>query len=396
MHSNISKQTFVVLFLILLCVINYYILFTRVTFEGCHSFDHKYNKSITKEQTSNSKDKSVFLDIQNERLDWIKYVCRRKNIDGSSLNKETNVLANSSFWLVKEHIIFCPTFKSASSTWFKFLYNLTSRNDSVKKQRSKKKYARRKMPVELIRNVAKRYSSPEWIMLWDYINSISVSRTSMRKLLTSFMITRHPFERLVSAYRDKLERKNRYYFKLHGRKIVKMFRKSAIQKFGISYFSKENNYGTVLNLSQTERPNSNFPTFWEFVQALIAGIIDDDHWKPMYKFCSVCHNVQLKTINFVLRFENLNNETALFLKHVKWNKVNSSSAKDVTSMKINSNRPSKLSSTELTHLYFSTLSVNDVEKLYKIYEYDFILFNYTFLFDNLIFPKYGHYSTIEK
>jgi len=171
-----------------------------------------------------------------------------------------------------------------------------------------------------------------------------------------------------------------------------MFRKSAIEKFGLLHFSKENNYGTVLNLSLTERPNSKFPTFWEFAQALIAGVIDDDHWKPMYKFCSVCHDFQLKTINFLLRFENLNNETALFLNHVKWNKVNSSSASVVISMKMNANRPSNINSTELTNLYFSTLTVNDVENLYNIYEYDFILFNYTFLFNNHHFPNKYNYN----
>ena len=152
------------------------------------------------------------------------------------------------------------------------------------------------------------------------------------------------------------------------------------------HYSEENNYGTVLKLPRKERPSSYLPTFWEFVQAVISEVIDDGHWNPMYKFCSVCHNVQLKTLNFVLRFENLNIEAKLFLKALKRNQINSSIAA-VTSNKFNSNSQHNINSTELAHLYFSTISETDVKKLYEIYKYDFILFNYTFQYGKLSFPK---------
>ena len=59
---------------------------------------------------------------------------------------------------------------------------------------------------------------------------------------TSFIIVRHPFERLVSAFRDKLERSNErnylldYYYKQYGEKMVKKYREKAISNFGNDFF----------------------------------------------------------------------------------------------------------------------------------------------------------------
>ena len=57
-----------------------------------------------------------------------------------------------------------------------------------------------------------------------------------------FIVVRHPFERLVSAYRDKLERTHTplprldYYYKKYGQKIVEKYRKRALQKLGDDFF----------------------------------------------------------------------------------------------------------------------------------------------------------------
>ena len=378
MIRNIPKKYIcklcIICFFVFQCIFMVYIHIPGV-YKNSNTSTDIINTISTLEQ------ETKFILMQNSRLDLVEKVCNQKNWNGSSLKDKTTVLEKSAFWLVKEHIIYCPIFKSASSTWLKNLINISRSNASYKSGLRKSN----KPLIEEIESVAKRPTSDEWELLWSYIKPIEMSRTALRKSITSFIVVRHPFERLVSAYRDKLERTNKYYYQLYGIKIVKMFRNKAIEKFGEKYFAKENNYGAILKPDPNDpkaRHSSSQPSFWEFVQAVISGEIDDGHWRPQYKFCSVCHNFQIKTINYILKFENMDEEALLFLKHLKLDKMFSSVSND----KLNSNRPSNLSSTELTRLYFSTLSASDVTRLYNIYKPDFVLFNYTFQIDGLRLP----------
>ena len=57
------------------------------------------------------------------------------------------------------------------------------------------------------------------------------------------MVVRHPFERLVSAYRDKLENGNKlWYYETRGEKMVKKYRPipKDINKNRVSSFLIEN------------------------------------------------------------------------------------------------------------------------------------------------------------
>ena len=86
------------------------------------------------------------------------------------------------------------------------------------------------------------------------------------------MIVRHPFYRLVSAYRDKLERslagkpQNDWYYKLYGATIVKRYRVAAERRFGRQFFSKANHFGAPLPVRKKGRRTAELPTFWEFIQ----------------------------------------------------------------------------------------------------------------------------------
>ena len=91
----------------------------------------------------------------------------------------------------------------------------------------------------------KKYPRMEEALKW--INGVSnhalKKRSQMDNLVglgnvKSFVIVRHPFDRLVSAFRDKLERlhgkkpySEEWYYVMYGRKAVK-FRKEATKKFG--------------------------------------------------------------------------------------------------------------------------------------------------------------------
>ena len=89
---------------------------------------------------------------------------------------------------------------------------------------------------------------------------------------THFFIVRHPVYRLVSAYRDKLERslaakvENDWYYNLYGRAIVKQYRALAERRFGHQFFSKANHFGTPLPVRKKGHRTKELPTFWEFIQ----------------------------------------------------------------------------------------------------------------------------------
>lgn len=71
-------------------------------------------------------------------------------------------------------------------------------------------------PIELARKRFPRPSQPE------LIEALSSS--------VSFLIVREPFERLLSAYRNKLEGCRNKYYKLLGEQIVRKFRRDKNNK----------------------------------------------------------------------------------------------------------------------------------------------------------------------
>ena len=203
---------------------------------------------------------------------------------------------------------------------------------------------------------------------------------------TAFLVVRHPFERLVSAFRDKLERthgNNSFYYQTYGKSMVHQFRNKAVEIFGSTFFSSSNNFGAIVPVPNDRRPDAKLPTFWEFVQYLLHPEIPvgmDEHWTPMYYYCSICQKSQLAVYNYILKFEELDVEQPAFLKHL----LKTSTIRNT--QHVNNNRPQGISSHEITKLYFSVLSDSDIEGLYKLYKPDFLLFNYHFLRGDLVIP----------
>lgn len=108
------------------------------------------------------------------------------------------------FFLSPGHsLAWCPVFKAASSLWL-YYFNVLGGYNVDFLQRTKMP------PLELAR---KKFPRPSQEELADAL------ATS-----TSFLIVREPFERLVSAYRNKFEGSRNKYYKQLGDRIVKMFR----------------------------------------------------------------------------------------------------------------------------------------------------------------------------
>ena len=92
-------------------------------------------------------------------------------------------------------------------------------------------------------------------------------------------------------------------------------------------------------------------------------------------YCSVCGNIKY---NKILHFENIVNEEP----HL----VESLGAGDLIKPRWeNKNSKEKVSKEQLLGSYFSLLSDQEIQRLYKIYEDDFRAFGYKFRFRNFVY-----------
>ncbi|KAB0791008.1 hypothetical protein PPYR_02808 [Photinus pyralis] len=161
----------------------------------------------------------------------------------------------------------------------------------------------------------------------------------------SFVIVRQPFERVLSAYRNKLEDtlpSAKYFQARVGRYIVKNYRANATRR---------------------DLENGDNVTFREFAQYLIReGIRNDvanEHWKPIYELCHPC----VINYTFIGKYEQLDEDSDVILKMIN--------APSVLFPRSKSGQTS-----ERLKQYLRQLSLKDIEQLYRMYEFDFKLFGY--------------------
>ena len=90
------------------------------------------------------------------------------------------------------------------------------------------------------------------------------------KTYFKFLVVRHPFDRLVSGYKDKLANSNIHYERSLGKKILKMIHP---------------------NLTKRVLRQGKGVTFPEFVKYIISNgnHIKDPHFRNMHELCYPCH-----------------------------------------------------------------------------------------------------------
>lgn len=181
-----------------------------------------------------------------ERREHLNRVCEQ--------SKMKNVLPpNAKEFIITHQLAWCTIFKSASTNWLYF-FNILSGYDV--------KYLQRTIatPIDLARRRMQRPSLEE---LYEALeNSIS------------FLIVREPFERLLSAYRNKFEDGKNAFYKALSESIIKQFREHG------------------------KNDTNSWPSFKEFLQHIVHRYQTkkplDEHWSPYWKFCTPC------SINFTL------------------------------------------------------------------------------------------------
>lgn len=167
---------------------------------------------------------------------------------------------------------------------------------------------------------------------------------------TRFIIVRHPFERILSAYRDKLEhRKGReYYYRRYGRHIVRSQRK-----------------GNDTFVDRAE------PTFVEFLQYLVKTKTFDEHWRPFTAECAPCElNYQI-----ILKMETLQKEQ-LFLA-TKFYLLDAFLTVNTTGLLWHNINPNGRTERNCVKQYYRDVPNQLLQDVYTLYEKDFKLFDYS-------------------
>ncbi|KAG7205242.1 hypothetical protein KM043_018322 [Ampulex compressa] len=162
-----------------------------------------------------------------------------------------------------------------------------------------------------------------------------------------FLIVRHPIERLVSAYRDKLERieGREYYYKRFGRHIA------------YKYHSQK-----LMNKTELEPPS-----FIEFLRFIVEEKYFDEHWAPFYDTCKPC-NIDY---DYILKFDTFDRDQRFLIYELGLNKY---LYQENDLRNANSNGPT---TSALVKQYLKDIPRVLLTQINKVYEKDFMLFSYS-------------------
>ncbi|KAK0085971.1 hypothetical protein PV325_004167 [Microctonus aethiopoides] len=263
-----------------------------------------------------------------------RFASRREHLNKKCMEinlNDGNLVPNAREFVINHEyqLVWCNVFKAASTSWI-YNFNLLigySREELMKTDHP---------PLYMLRQ---KYPRPSIHKLLQALNSS-----------LSFIIVRHPLERLVSAYRDKFlnSRGNKFYVNM-GLKIINTSR------------SKDKAKISEMN------SNSILPTFKEFINYVIcqwkAGRQLDEHWRPIIESCTPC----LIDFDIIIKFETMQEDQEYLIKLAKlegiieptWlNQAKSSQTEDVIKD------------------YYSQLSRNQIQELAVLYKYDLEIFGY--------------------
>ena len=247
-------------------------------------------------------------------------VCR--SIDPSSQLPALN--PRNIFAIIPRKLVWCPVYKAGSTNWMKNIPRLVSSPQEISA------FMRREPKNRQVNVLARKL-----VPLLPYQALVRFLHSQPRPV--SFIIVRHPFDRLLSAYRDKLEKFNKYYYEKYGKAIVNKYRRRGIERFGKEFYGKMRG-SPVHNPLRTGKE----PTFWEFITAILetGRFIDcqkivfqvvfkslfvisltglmDEHWRPMFEMCALC-SPQIE-YDFIIKLENLDLEQKYFVEKIEISK----------------------------------------------------------------------------
>ena len=259
-------------------------------------------------------------------------------------------------------VIQCLVQKVSSSSWVHIFIHLAGTNQKDYPQ-----------PLSM---------SPLWkeISLGDHLNNLTML-AKRYQTYTKFLITRNPFERILSAYVSKFQSDDEKYESYFAPIIIsanylstftyftiyKMKLKAKIQEKQLRDEVGDNTVNQIQRLSAGVGKYK--ITFLEFITYVIkvaqAGGRLDSHWAPITEICNPC-SIQY---DILAKFETLNEDSQAILDYIL--------TRDPTqSIKFPEGKPS--TTNERCNEAFRSIPLKMRNSLHQIYKEDYMLFGYEF------------------
>ncbi|XP_064077736.1 carbohydrate sulfotransferase 13-like [Macrobrachium nipponense] len=273
------------------------------------------------------------LDVFEERAALVGKVCK---LQPTSLHAPSG--ANHLVWDTKHRpsIVWCPNYKVASTTMMMSFLRISPNSKRVQKKKTKR------VKQSDVRRIYWAPKSGE--------EKAEVLRKSARVI-----IVRHPFTRILSAYRDKMTKMKPGPRKFHFRRM---------QKDIMARYRPTN--------SSVDSP---FPTFPEFVSYIIdatRSLRSSTDWREKTKcwtaywaHCNVCTT----DYNVIMKLETLDDDKRFLVTLSDLDELKEKSPEDWLHLR-------NATSHDLAPKYYSQLTRDQILGLYNSYKLDFELFDY--------------------
>jgi len=280
-----------------------------------------------------------------ERRERVREACQK-------LQVQQRILYSRMRWAVPERLLYCPVFKAASTSWLMNYFKLSNSSSSPKEG-------------NLHTKITNLFPPPATFKLRKQIYSESVK----------FIIVRHPFERLVSAYRDKLAGFTRNEHYLNMRKvIIKNYRTDKSDRSSIPSFKESVDF-VLDELKKMERGSSN--------------LVIDGHFMPYTRRCIPC----AIDYDVIIKFESLEDDSQYLIEecHLE-NKLKvihenaaptgarTAQGQKNKSKKVKAGKaePARSSSSSAQSLkFYQDIEPEKMKELYNHYLLDFEIFGYS-------------------
>lgn len=247
----------------------------------------------------------------------VKKVCRKY---GQKLRK---IVPMKEFMYDSEHdLLFCRNAKVGTTSWLSNFLLISSKYQNLFNTIKSSK----KLHVE----VPKLFRAPQLK---------SFERRELFETSVSFSIVRHPFERLVSAFQDKIVDQSDGFYTRRVNYLKLKYGGISFAHFADMILDKSVKICRQMNACRL-----------------------DKHWKPFISRCGYCD----VPYTVIARAETIA-EDQKYIGHMA----------NVTFHKIETHVSSGGSTKDLAKKYFSEMDIVTVKRLYKLYKVDFDMFGYS-------------------